>query len=73
MPDHWMTKIVEEFGVPIITTSANCTGNEYMTCIEDLDSNIKSKVDFIIYEGIKEGKPSKILDLTDKVKVTIRK
>ena len=43
-----------------------------MTSLEDLDSEIKSRVDFIIYEGEKKGKPSRIIDLTDEVKVIER-
>ena len=72
IPDHWISEAVKELGVPIITTSANKAGNEYMTSLEDLDESIKNNVRFIVYEGEKEGKPSKIIDLTDKVKVIKR-
>ena len=43
-----------------------------MTSLDDLDADIKSRVDFIVYEGVKKGQPSKIIDLTDNVKVTER-
>lgn len=72
IPDHWISEAVRELGVPIITTSANKSGSDYMTSLEDLDESIKSKVNFIVYDGVKEGKPSKIIDLTDKVKVIKR-
>lgn len=72
IPDHWFSNIVHEIGIPIVTTSANKSGNDPMTSIEDLDSDIKSKVDFIVYEGIKKGQPSKIIDLTDDIEVIER-
>ncbi|MBS3126896.1 threonylcarbamoyl-AMP synthase [Candidatus Woesearchaeota archaeon] len=60
-PDHWFGKIVEKSAVPIITTSANKTGQPFMTSIEDLDPEIEKGVEFMIYEGPKEGSPSKIV------------
>ena len=57
IPNHWFSKIVEELGIPIVTTSVNKTGEKFMTCLEDLDI----KVDFVIYEGKLKGKPSKII------------
>jgi L-threonylcarbamoyladenylate synthase len=64
MPDHWFSEFVRWLDVPIITTSVNKTGNDFMTSLEDLDDSIKGSVDFIIYEGEKRGKPSTIVDLT---------
>src|SRR3989338_9230337 len=69
IPDHWISDAVKDSKIPIVTTSANKSGDEYMTSLEDLDESIKNNVKFIVYEGEKEGKPSKIIDLTDKVKV----
>ena len=72
IPDHWFSGFVKEMNIPIVSTSANISGNGFMTSLEDLDEDIKSKVDFIVYEGPKKSKPSKIVDLTDKVKVIER-
>jgi len=66
IPDHWFSKIVAELEVPIVTTSANVTQSEFMTSEENLDPKISSKIDFIIYEGEKHGKPSRLIDLTKK-------
>ena len=60
-PDHWFGKVVEMLGIPIVTTSANKTGEPFMTSIENLDLKVKKGVSFIIYEGPKEGRPSKIV------------
>lgn len=69
MPNHWIMELVQELGRPIITTSANIRGEDFMTSLENLNPHIKAKMDFIIYEGEKEGTPSKIIDLTsDEIK-----
>jgi|TARA_B100000315_G_scaffold170532_1_gene159072 L-threonylcarbamoyladenylate synthase len=72
IPDHWFSNFVNEIDIPIVTTSANKSGNDCMTSLEDLDADMKSRVDFIVYEGTKKGQPSKIIDLTDDVKVIER-
>jgi len=71
MPDHWMQEIVGDLGVPIVTTSANKVGKEFMTSLENLDPEIKKGVDFIIYEGKKKAHPSRLVNLADE-KVTER-
>ncbi len=64
LPDHWFSAIVGELGIPIVTTSANKTGQPFMTSVEDLDPDIEKGVEFLIYEGLKQGRPSKIVDLS---------
>ncbi|MDP7506120.1 MAG: L-threonylcarbamoyladenylate synthase [Candidatus Woesearchaeota archaeon] len=70
IPKHWFTKVSEKLNIPIVSTSANSVGGDFMTSLENLSPEIKSQVDFIIYEGEKSGKPSKVVDLT-KEKVDI--
>ncbi len=72
IPDHWFSTFVSEIGIPIVTTSANKSNEDFMTSLDDLDVEIKSKVDFIVYEGPKKGKPSRIIDLTDEERVIER-
>ncbi len=64
-PNHWFTDFVSWLRVPIVTTSVNKTGEDFMTSLEDLDSEIKSYVDFIVYDGEKKGRPSKIINLAE--------
>ncbi len=66
IPKHWIAGFVEELGFPIITTSVNISGQEYMTSLDNLNEDIKQKVDFIIYDGEILGRPSTIVDLTGK-------
>lgn len=72
IPKHWISKVVAEADIPVVTTSVNKSGQDYMASIEDLDETMEKGVDFVLYEGEKEGKPSKIIDLTDNAKVIER-
>ena len=63
IPSHWISGIVDSLGVPIITTSVNRTDKPFMKDIEELDPEIKSQISFALYEGAKEGRPSKIIHL----------
>jgi L-threonylcarbamoyladenylate synthase len=65
-PDHWVSDIADDLDRPIVTTSANITGKNFMTSMDDLDADVKKKMDFIIYEGEKNGRPSTIVDLARK-------
>jgi len=73
IPAHWMSHAAAAIGIPLITTSANKMDEDYMTTLENLNPDIKLKVDFIIYEGEKHGKPSKLVHLEgDEVEVKER-
>ncbi|MDD5086737.1 MAG: L-threonylcarbamoyladenylate synthase [Candidatus Nanoarchaeia archaeon] len=73
IPKHWFAYLVQQANVPFVTTSANISGEDFMTNIDDLDPAIKGKIDFIVYEGPKKGRPSKIVDLTkEKTKIIKR-
>ena len=72
LPNHWISKLVAEAEVPVVTTSVNRTNEDYMTSLEDLEPSIKAGIDFMLYEGRKEGKPSKIIDLTGAVRLIER-
>jgi len=72
IPDHWFSSFVKEVGVPIVTTSVNKSKSDFMTSLDDLDKEIKSKVDFIVYEGQIKGKPSNILNLSKDLEVIER-
>jgi tRNA threonylcarbamoyl adenosine modification protein (Sua5/YciO/YrdC/YwlC family) len=67
LPNHWFSEVVRELGLPIVTTSANKAGEPFMTSLDDLDYDIEKGVDFIIFEGVKEGSPSKIVKLNGEI------
>ncbi len=68
IPDHWFSGVVSNLGVPVITTSANSTGEDFMTSIDDLSPSIKRQVDLIVYEGEKKGHLSIIIHAERKTK-----
>lgn len=73
IPDHWISTLVAELGYPIITTSANHVGEDFMTSLDDLASDIKQNISFVIYEGPIEGHPSNLVNLaTPELEVTQR-
>lgn len=63
IPLHWVSSIARELNIPLVTTSANVSGKEYMVNLDTLDPDIKKKMDFVIYEGEKSGKPSTVVHL----------
>ena len=64
IPDHWFGIIGKALNIPLVTTSANVVGGDFMTSIEDLNRDIRCGVDFIVYEGEKKGRPSTLIDLS---------
>lgn len=73
IPNHWFSKEVKNIEKPIVTTSANKSGEDFMTSLENLNSEIRNNINFIIYEGEKHGSPSSIVDLTKEKPVVIRR
>lgn len=65
IPRHWFSKAVEQLCVPVVTTSANISGQDFMTTMDSLDSRIAAKLDFAVYEGEKRGRPSTIVKLLE--------
>ena len=73
IPDHWFSAFVHRLGVPIVTTSANPTGGNFMTSLENLNERIKAGVPYCIYEGEKQGNPSTLIHLNQEaIKVNVR-
>jgi tRNA threonylcarbamoyl adenosine modification protein (Sua5/YciO/YrdC/YwlC family) len=72
IPDHPIVKLVEKAGVPLITTSANKSGQSPATNAKEIPRELERMVDFVIDGGQVGGKPSKIVDLTGPSPVVIR-
>jgi len=64
IPAHWFSAVVGELGVPVVTTSANVHGQEFMTSLADLAPALKAEMAFALYEGEKSGRPSTLVDLS---------
>ena len=63
MPNHWFLAVAYSSKTPLVTTSANVTGQDFMTSLEDLDITIRNNVDYIFYDGPKQGTLSTIIHL----------
>ncbi|MBN2014214.1 MAG: threonylcarbamoyl-AMP synthase [Candidatus Altiarchaeota archaeon] len=65
IPNHLVVKkVIEIAGVPIITTSANVSGEPYPASFEEISAGILSNADLAIDSGrCRIGKPSKVVDL----------
>jgi L-threonylcarbamoyladenylate synthase len=63
IPDHWMSVLVNKLNIPIVTTSANISGETFMTSLDDLSEDIKKHMTFVIYEGEKKAHASSIINL----------
>jgi len=73
IPDHWFSEVAAQLEIPLITTSANRQGQDFMTSLDNLDPQIKKKMNFAVYEGEKRGRPSKIVNLAEgKASITER-
>ncbi|OYT40683.1 MAG: threonylcarbamoyl-AMP synthase [Candidatus Altiarchaeales archaeon ex4484_43] len=65
IPDHRVVKgMIENARIPIITTSANISGEKAPVSFDEIDEDIIAKVDLAIDSGrCKIGKPSLVIDL----------
>lgn len=63
IPNHWISEVVKELDIPIITTSVNRHGESFLTNISHLPAEIRNKVDFAIDVEEIKGTPSQVVDL----------
>ncbi|MDO8642833.1 MAG: L-threonylcarbamoyladenylate synthase [Candidatus Woesearchaeota archaeon] len=72
IPNHWVSAVIAELGIPLVTTSVNKSGAAFMTSSDDVDPDLKAAVDFIIDEGQKTAAPSTLIFL-DAESVSIKR
>lgn len=69
----WLQALIRETGIPIITTSANISGQGEIDSTERIIPLFQGKVDLIVDGGpTPGGKPSTVIDLTGKTPVLVR-
>jgi len=64
IPHHWISSVVAEIGVPVITTSVNLSGQPSALSLSDISPQLKDQIGFGIDEGRKSGSASVLLDCT---------
>ena len=62
LPNHWFSGLIEALGIPIVSAGANKMSEGFMTNEDNLNPSIKREMDFIIYDGVKEGSRSRIVE-----------
>ena len=66
LPDNKeLIELMEEVGVPLVSTSANLSDNNTITSINLLEEEIVRKVDYIYDGGVIEDVPSTIVRVVD--------
>ena len=66
IPDNPIAlSIVRELGHPLVTTSANLSGDHVMNNPQDIDSELGRMLDMVVDGGILNGDPSTVISLID--------
>ena len=61
IPDCEFTRLVEQAGVPFITTSVNFAGEPFAVNISDINSKILDTAEIVIGVGKLDGRPSTLI------------
>ncbi|RLE47321.1 hypothetical protein DRJ25_02705 [Candidatus Woesearchaeota archaeon] len=64
IPKHWISELVKDAGVPVITTSVNKTGEIPLFSLDNVQPELRAFIDFAIDEGELKGRPSEVIDCT---------
>jgi L-threonylcarbamoyladenylate synthase len=75
IPNHiFCTRLIKQFGKPIVSTSANISGESTAKAFKDISSEIKNKVDYTAQQGRNETceKSSRIIKINDGQIIVIR-
>ncbi|MFT4307925.1 MAG: L-threonylcarbamoyladenylate synthase [Candidatus Woesearchaeota archaeon] len=75
IPDHPIARLVERLGFPIAASSVNRAGFEPLVSIDQLGDSAYERfgqVAFAIDDGVKEGPPSSVVDVTGERPVYVR-
>jgi L-threonylcarbamoyladenylate synthase len=65
IPSHWFSEIVREINKPLISTSANSVGDNFVSKLDDLSQTIKSISKLAINDGEKKGVPTIVIQPHD--------
>lgn len=66
-----ISQIIERINLPIVAPSANISGHENADCIENIETEIKEKVDYIVNIGKLTSLEPSTLIMTDKSDIKI--
>jgi L-threonylcarbamoyladenylate synthase len=70
---EWLRELIRAIGLPLVTTSANISGQKEIDSAEEAKTAFMGKVDLIVAGGkTPGGKPSTVVDFTGEKPVLIR-
>ncbi len=72
IPRHPFTKIIQDTGLPFVTTSANMSGEVPVWSTQGIPNGIERNVDIAVHDDILNNPPSKVIDLTGRKSKTLR-
>ena len=64
IPDNWFCEILRDENVVFVSTSANISEEKPIKSVVELKNEILDYVDYFVDDGILDGKPSTIVDLS---------
>ncbi len=74
LPRHDFTKVIEEAGVPFVTTSVNLMDKSPARSLKEVPEAVRKMTDIAIDDGVIDGQASRLFDFrTDEVKTIVRR
>ena len=64
--DKNLLPLLKKIGIPLVSTSANISGNKPLSSNAAITKTFNGKVDYILLSNVKQSKPSTIINLTEK-------
>ena len=69
--DEFCQNLIQEFGKPIVSTSANYSGKASPKCFDEIDRSILDKVDYVVnlHREEKQNRSSQLVKISEKGKI----
>ncbi len=69
--DDFCQKLIQKFGKPIVSTSANYSGKPAPKCFDDIDKTLLNKVDYVVnlHRDEKQNRSSQLVKISDKGRI----
>lgn len=69
--DEFCQKLIQKFGKPIVSTSANYSGKPTPKCFNDIDKTLLNKVDYVVdlHRDEKQNRSSQLVKISDKGRI----
>jgi L-threonylcarbamoyladenylate synthase len=69
--DEFCQRLIQAFGKPIVSTSANYSGKASPKCFDDIDRSLLNKVDYVVnlHRDEKQNRSSQLVKISDKGRI----